>query len=82
MRQEIRELRHTRHYAGLDIRLRSGNVSVWQSENPWSRVLTKPPVPKGAKLLVYILGLNFIGQYNFQFDFIGGKATHVTFVER
>jgi hypothetical protein len=68
--------------SGLEIRLRSGNVSVWQPENPWSRVLTKPPVPEGTKHLVFILGLNFIGQYDFQFDFSGGKATHVTFVER
>jgi hypothetical protein len=68
--------------SGFKIRLRSGDVSVWQPENPWARVLTKPPVPDGTKLLVYILGLNFIGQYNFQFDFSDGKATHVTFVER
>jgi len=68
--------------SGLEIRLRSGDVSVWQPENPWARVLTKPPVPAGAKLIVYVLGLNFIGQYDFQFDFSGGKATHATFVER
>jgi len=68
--------------SGLEIRLGSGDVSVWQPGNPWARVLTKPPVPDGTGLLVYILGLNFIGQYNFQFDFSGGKATHVTFVER
>jgi len=68
--------------AGFEIMLRSGDVSVWQPENPWARVLTRPPVPDGTKLLVYVLGLNFIGQYDFQFDFIGGKATHVTFMER
>ena len=67
---------------GFEFRLRSGNVSVWQPENPWARVLTKPPVPDGARLLVYVFGLNFIGQYNFQFDFSDGKATHVTFVKR
>jgi hypothetical protein len=68
--------------SGLEIKLRSGNVSVWQPENPWARVLTKPPMPDGTKLLVYVLGLNFIGQYDFQFDFSGGKATHATFIER
>ena len=67
---------------GLEVRLRSGDVSVWQPENPWAKVLTKPPVPDCTKLLVYVFGLNFIGQYDFQFDFSGGKATHVTFVER
>ncbi len=68
--------------SGSELRLGSGDVSVWQPGNPWARVLTGPPVPDDTGLLVYILGLNFIGHYDFQFDFSGGKATHVTFFER
>ncbi len=72
-------------FAGSDgetVEMGSGDQKAWWPDNPQTRVLTMPAVPKDMKLLTPILGLNFIARWDFQFAFENGQATDVVFVPR
>lgn len=71
-----------RNALGEELILDSGEVTEWSADNPFARVLTPPAVPAGLSVLTVVAGLNFIGQFDFQFEFDGGVATDVTFIER
>ncbi len=68
--------------SGDEVTLSSGDVTGWQPGNASAHVPTKDVMPAGMKLLTNILGLNFIGQFDFQFTFKDGRATEVIFSPR
>ena len=59
-----------------------GNPSLRRQESPWAHVLTPEVVPANEQRLTILLGLNFIGLFDFQFEFDQGRAAYVTFFPR
>ena len=71
---------------GKEVSLGSGDLKVWQGHaHDRMRVLTKAAVNADApnmKLYAPVLGLNFLGRYDFQFNFENGTPSEVVFVKR
>ena len=68
--------------SGEEILVDSGDLRLWIGNSPFDRVPTKASIPDNTQQVVILMGINFIGRFDFQFDFDGGRATHITFVER
>ena len=68
--------------AGEEVVVDSGDLAFWIDNSPFAKVPTKAAIPSDAQALVLVVGLNFLGRFDFQFDFDGGVATSITLVDR
>ena len=68
--------------AGEVVVVDSGDLAFWIDNSPFGKVPTKASIPSDAQALLLVVGLNFLGRFDFQFDFDGGVATSITLVDR
>ena len=68
---------------GEKVFMRSGSQMDFRSWSNQVNLITKAALPEGMKLAYSVLGLNFIGMWDFQFDYDeDGRATTITFYDR